>query len=487
MASHSGTSFLAYVDLRYLLFDRELAEPSPIVQLLKEKLFNEALELVQGGSISIKAPLSGVGCSLLELAMPRSFSQQVVMADVVVLLDAMALQGETLDGADFEAACDIGHPGLVREFLRRGAPLSIDALHLLMRRAGVRRKECTLEAAKCLLEAKASLNGLGSRGETPLTTLCGGIGNKSLPVMEWLLKQGADPCDANGKRSSLHALLSGFNASEESIRLLVAHRADVNQKCTSSGNTPLHCALDTRMKYKHALQLKSLGADCSIANNQGLTPSQILLDKSCPEQAAELEGRPMNEKELKVKAALEHPIASLFEKSILGSIGWTLSRPPNRLCTTTDDDIASTGPEVEQKLSDILNGCSPKIFQVSLPLTRYSELIEHVAFIAPEPEGFTVKSLLTEIYNYYQAPFEHAQIERIQRFYGEGKLGDTFGNICNNISSKAEVEEQRDQAPKRRKVLRIALRGDSVYFEGFRTCKYFEDERKLCGSIIFGS
>lgn len=486
MARHSGTSFLAYVDLRYLPFDWERVEPSPILELLKEKLFNEALELVQGGSISIKGPLSGVGCSLLELAMSRSFSQQIVMADVVVLLDAMALQGETLDIADFEAACDIGQPVLVREFLRRGAPFSPDALHLLMDRAGVRSKECTLETAKCLLDAKASLNGLGLRGQTPLTTLCGGIGNRSLSVMEWLLKQGADPCDATGKRSSLHALLSGFNASAESIRLLVAHRADVNQKCTSSGNTPLHCALDTHMNYKHALQLKSLGADCSIANNQGVTPSQILLDKSCPELAAELEGRPMNEKELKVKAALEHPIAALFEKSIFRSIGWTLSRPPNRLCTTTDDDSAGAGTEVEQKLSDILNGCSPKIVQVSLPLTRYSELIEHVAFIAPEPEGFTVKSLLTEIYNYYQDPFECVQVERIQSFYRERKLGDTFGYISSNISFE-EDESQRDQASKRRKVLRIALRGDSVYFEGFRTCKYFEDERKLCGSILFGS
>jgi len=40
---------------------------------------------------------------------------------------------------------------------------------------------------------------------------------------------------------------------------------------------------------------------------------------------------------------------------------------------------------------------------------------------------------------------------------------------------------------KRARAQRIDLRGDSVFFEGFRTCKYFEDDCTLCGTMCLGS
>eukprot|EP00927_Polykrikos_kofoidii_P019818 TRINITY_DN19298_c0_g1_i1.p1 TRINITY_DN19298_c0_g1~~TRINITY_DN19298_c0_g1_i1.p1 ORF type:complete len:141 (+),score=14.35 TRINITY_DN19298_c0_g1_i1:28-450(+) len=121
------------------------------------------------------------------------------------------------------------------------------------------------------------------------------------------------------------------------------------------------------------------------------------------------------------------------------------------------------------------------------PLTRYHELREEVAFKAPVPEGFTVRSLLMEIYKYYQEPFDAAQTERIQKFFEAGQLGDTFGYIRHNILPESADQDEGPPAAKKRQVARIELRGDSIFYEGFNTCKYFEDERKLCGSLSFGS
>eukprot|EP00930_Biecheleria_cincta_P018323 TRINITY_DN14313_c0_g1_i3.p1 TRINITY_DN14313_c0_g1~~TRINITY_DN14313_c0_g1_i3.p1 ORF type:complete len:486 (-),score=82.52 TRINITY_DN14313_c0_g1_i3:318-1775(-) len=477
-------SFLSYVDLQLLPLTWAPIELSPILALLKDKDYQQAFDLVTSGEIAIKAPLSGGDGSLLQLAMHRSRHQIPVAEDVAVLLDAMVLRGERLDSTDFEAACFTGLPGVVKLFLGHGAPLSDDALHVLAERSGVWPAAETIETAKCLLEANASLDGLGSRGETPLAVVCGGIGRHVTSVMEWFLKKGADPCGAGSRTPPLHKLLAKFGDSSQ-IRLVVQLRADVNQQDSTTGNTPLHCALETRMKYKDAVLLKSLGAAPSTANHEGVTPSQLLLDRNLPERAAELEGRPMNERELKVKAALEHPVAKLFESSIFQSISWVLRSPPDHLSMIKNNVLVEGSPEADRKLSDLLEGCSPKVVVISLPLTRYSELHEDVSFTAPEPEGFTVRSLLMEIYKFYQAPFNATQSRRIERLFRAGKLGDTFGYIRRSMfQDSADGGEQERKA---RAVPRIELRGDSVFFEGFRTCKYFENERKLCGSLSLGS
>jgi len=130
--------------------------------------------------------------------------------------------------------------------------------------------------------------------------------------------------------------------------------------------------------------LKSLGADISITNNQGLRPSQFLLDRSEPEKAAKLEGRPMNEEEQRVFTALGHPIASRFEKSAFRHMSWIIRSPPDQGLRgfDDDDDIQDSRPHADKKLSDLLGGCSPKRVVLGLPLTRYSELYEYPAFEA---------------------------------------------------------------------------------------------------------
>eukprot|EP00927_Polykrikos_kofoidii_P019819 TRINITY_DN19298_c0_g1_i2.p1 TRINITY_DN19298_c0_g1~~TRINITY_DN19298_c0_g1_i2.p1 ORF type:complete len:489 (+),score=62.59 TRINITY_DN19298_c0_g1_i2:45-1511(+) len=488
MATVRSCSFLAYVDLRYHpCCSTELPERSEILELLKAKQFQAAMDLVKSGQLAIKAPLPGLGSSLLQVAMTRTHKKVPEAADVQILLNAMKFRGEMLDGSDLEAACNSGSSSVVKLLLERGAPLSQDSLHVLLNHSGNTGLGAfgeTIRAVTLLLNANANIDELGSRRETPLVTVCKGVGFSTSDIIEWLLNHRADPCGAAGHRAPLHVFQSG---NVRGVKLLVDHRADVNQK-DNHGNTPMHYALYGHENFQLAMQLKTLGADCSIVTRDGLRPSQILLAQNKPALAAELEERQMNEEEQTMQTALEHPVAKLFHMSdFLNSIGWTICSPPDHLRSMSDGDLQDACPSADRKLSDLLGGCSPETVVVGFPLTRYHELREEVAFKAPVPEGFTVRSLLMEIYKYYQEPFDAAQTERIQKFFEAGQLGDTFGYIRHNILPESADQDEGPPAAKKRQVARIELRGDSIFYEGFNTCKYFEDERKLCGSLSFGS
>ncbi|CAE7901035.1 pyx, partial [Symbiodinium microadriaticum] len=224
------------------------------------------------------------------------------------------------------------------------------------------------------------------------------------------------------------------------IQILVERRADVNQR-DRLGRTAIHIALSGHAKLDLAKQLKTLGADPFAEDADGLTPSQIILRRlSKPQQAADFEDRPMNEVSGgSFPDALTTPMVSVVE--------------------------------VRHRRAK-----------------RYSELRDDLVLPCP-PEGFTLKDLLTKIYEYYQAPFDEGQLRRIRQHYGESQpLGS--GYIRANVNPEeddGDAPEDAENPTKKQRVPRLSLRGvgewrhlalpgDSIFFEGFHGCKYFEDE-----------
>jgi len=229
----------------------------------------------------------------------------------------------------------------------------------------------------------------------------------------------------------------------------------------------------------------------------GLKPSQIILRSlSKPQKAAEFEDRPMNEEEQRWVNAMKHPVVKMFENSPISRVGWVISRCPGDLDGFSGGGSGSEGEEESReeniaklKIPDILNGRKPKTVVLNLPLTRYSELRDDLVLPCP-PEGFSLKDLLTQIYEYYQAPFDEGQLRRIRQHFGEGQLGDTFGYIRANVNpeeDEGDAAEEAENPTKKQRVPRLSLRGDSIFFEGFGGCKYFEDEKKLYAEMMLGS
>eukprot|EP00928_Gymnodinium_smaydae_P082463 TRINITY_DN65800_c0_g1_i1.p1 TRINITY_DN65800_c0_g1~~TRINITY_DN65800_c0_g1_i1.p1 ORF type:complete len:497 (-),score=77.60 TRINITY_DN65800_c0_g1_i1:329-1819(-) len=486
----SMSSFLKHVASSYLPTESGSEELDTCVQLLKTKNFAAARDLVRSGKVPVRLKMCNMGPSLLQVSMRSDFGIALVVEDVVELLDAVKLRGELLNEADLEAACRSGQVALVEECLKRGAPMSPDALHVSVKYGGFRQQQGNVaKIARLLLSAKVAIDHLGSHGETALTTLCGAVGSREPGLIQWLLNQRADPNGADGVRGPLHALQRSPGITKGNLKLLIDHRADVNQRESIMGNSPLHLVLDPRNpygKFDLALELRALGADCSLVNKDGLRPAHILLEKGDVERAAQLENRPMNQDELEVHAALKHPVAAMFKNSGIARVSWVLHCPPKRLGTSPTSTYEDLDLDLDAKLSSLLDGCSPKSVALKLPLTRYSELCETVEFPAPE-EGFTIRSLLTEIYAYYQDCFDAGQIGKIQRHFGAGALGDTFGYIRNNIPDRNEDSDSQAPPGKRQAAQRISLRGDSVFFEGFSNCMYFEKKSRLFGAMMLGS
>ncbi|CAK9009530.1 unnamed protein product [Durusdinium trenchii] len=467
--------FLASIDLRYLpyFWNRENGEKSLLMDLLQEKKYKTALELVTRGEISPKETIPYTGTSLLKLSF-----RQPVLEDVAILLDAMKLRGEKIDDTDLDAACNAGSFLVVQKLLNAGAIPGPDALHSLMERAGQRKENETLKILHVLLEAKAEIDGLGSNQQvTPLVTACRGL-NLPCGVLQALLHLRADVGGA-GHEPPLHAYVGKWGR-EDGIRVLAEHRADLNQK-DRIGRTALHCALSGHYRFNLAMLLKSLGADPFIADANGVRPSQLLIRCNQPEKAAELEDRRMNQEELRLKQAMEHPLAKKFESSLIQSVSWILrNSPEDGFGCISNNQLKDECDYGDCKLSDCLDGCSPKAVVLELPLTRYCEIHGNLRLTAP-PEGFTVKFLLMAIYKFYQDPFGDAELSEIRQLFGKGILGDTFGYISNNVG---ETEGSR---PKKQKVQRIELRGDCIFFEGFHECKFFEDDQTLWGRMSLGS
>lgn len=488
MASGSGraSAFLYYIDTRYWYLPDDC---EPVLDLLKLKLYGRAFELVSSGQVRVKVEMASVGQCLLHLAMHRSpcSDRPPNVEDVRALLTVAKEQGEVVDESDLLVACHSASSALVKLILEHGVPVSPNSLHVLFGK-GMFAEDEVLKAAAILLEARAQVDGLGSSRRTPLAVVCESVGNRNRKeqCMRWLLGHGADPSGATGLSKPVHALVGSIFCSDTRlVQLLLDSRADINERCPVTGGTPLHRALDPRTNFKMALQLKELGADVSLLDANGRRASQLLLAAGMPEQAAQIEDRAMSAEELEMRQAMNHPVAAAFERSGLSGLSWVLRSSPESLRQLNDDsEWVDAGSFPEQTIASLLGGVSPKTIAVRLPLTRYSEICEDVAFDSP-PEGFTVLSLLMELYKYYQECFSAAQLERIRSLNSTGSLVDVFGYIAQNVPEDAQTD--MDSPAKRQAVPRINLRGDSVFFEGFGECRYHQREDLLFGCLQLGS
>jgi ankyrin repeat protein len=100
----------------------------------------------------------------------------------------------------------------------------------------------------------------------------------SLPVLEWLLEQGADPNLAAQNQMSVCPIHSA------AANLLVAYGAQVNV-AQRGGWTPLHQAADHG--FQHLVEfLLEAGADRTLKSSDGRTPGEMALEKGFEATAA---------------------------------------------------------------------------------------------------------------------------------------------------------------------------------------------------------
>jgi len=111
----------------------------------------------------------------------------------------------------------------------------------------------------------------------------------SLPVLEWLLEQGADPNLAAQNQMSvcpIHSAAANRDPEKAltSVRLLVAYGAQVNV-AQRGGWTPLHQAADHG--FQHLVEfLLEAGADRTLKSSDGRTPGEMALEKGFEVTAA---------------------------------------------------------------------------------------------------------------------------------------------------------------------------------------------------------
>ncbi|CAJ1400992.1 unnamed protein product [Effrenium voratum] len=445
-----------------------LWEPPEVLDLLREQRFKAAEDLVRSGEVPIKGLLHAAfffGCASRR--------------DLEILFAAAEKQGERLEDADLEAACLGSSPAAVELLLRKGLASSQEALHCAMRAPCGHDQvaERAMQMAQLLLDARATVDGHGTVEESPLVTACGSVasfsGQHFSPVVQWLLDKNADPCGAGGARAPVHALCAGFAGTsqvQQLLRDLLAQRADVNQR-DFFGSTPLHYAIEGHVDFLLAKELVAMKADISLASPDGTVCD--LLKKGCSYhghlRAAELEGRELTPEEVaELQKAAGHPVAKQLEACTRG-ISWLIRSPAEgnvRLIDNLDDDDddARICPEVNELLCDKL-GCVPNL------------MVEDVEFIVTEK--LTIRQLLGLVYDYYQDPLDMGQVRRIRRLRRMGLLGDTFGYLRRNIPEGEPAKEPQ--------VPRIDLRGDSIFFEGFRNCTYLEEKKVLYGRMGLGS
>ena len=147
-----------------------------------------------------------------------------------------------------------------------------------------------LEAAKNVAaQDNALLDAFSPDGFTALG-LAAFFGN--LPVLEWLLEQGADPnLSAQNQMTVCPIHSAAANRDQEkaltSVRLLVAYGAQVNV-AQRGGWTPLHQAADHG--YQELVKfLLEVGADRSLKSTDGRTPREMALEKGFEATAALLQ------------------------------------------------------------------------------------------------------------------------------------------------------------------------------------------------------
>src|SRR5690242_516858 len=123
-----------------------------------------------------------------------------------------------------------------------------------------------LEAADLLIAAGANVNAANSYGVTPLSLACT---NQSAAMVEKLLTAGADP---NGVPSGTPVLMvAARTGNVDTVKLLLAHGANVNTKESARGQTALMWAVAEK-HTEVARMLIDHGADARAHSTSGFTP-----------------------------------------------------------------------------------------------------------------------------------------------------------------------------------------------------------------------
>ena len=123
-----------------------------------------------------------------------------------------------------------------------------------------------LETADLLIRAGANVNAANSYGVTPLSLACT---NQSTAMVEKLLKAGADP---NRAPTGIPVIMTAARTgSMDTVKLLLAHGANVNAKESARGQTALMWAVAEK-HTEVARVLVERGADVHAHSTTGFTP-----------------------------------------------------------------------------------------------------------------------------------------------------------------------------------------------------------------------
>lgn len=106
-------------------------------------------------------------------------------------------------------------------------------------------------------------------GDTPLIRA---VFKENKLIAEYLLQNGANQDETDGQGQT--ALFYAYN-NNDILKLLLSVNADVNHR-DEYGNSPLHHFIDN-FDSENILLLLNSGADVCTANNEGLTPLELLL------------------------------------------------------------------------------------------------------------------------------------------------------------------------------------------------------------------
>jgi ankyrin repeat protein len=122
------------------------------------------------------------------------------------------------------------------------------------------------EIADLLIHAGANVNAANSYGVTPLSLACT---NQNAAMVEKLLNSGANP---NGVPGGTPVLMTAARTGNvDTVKLLLAHGADVNAKESARGQTALMWAVAERHSEVARLLIEH-GADVNARSTSGFTP-----------------------------------------------------------------------------------------------------------------------------------------------------------------------------------------------------------------------
>ena len=129
-----------------------------------------------------------------------------------------------------------------------------------------------MENVRELLLKGANVNARDLRGYTPLDEAIGSNTPQTLTIVDYLLKQGANPKNLTREWTPLH--FAAYFGRAEIVKMLLEYNVDINAQ-TLSHSTPLHMAakgIGSRVGRKEVVRiLINLGVNINKRDNRGRT------------------------------------------------------------------------------------------------------------------------------------------------------------------------------------------------------------------------